>query len=117
MMLLSALPFSAVGMLAVLGYLNNQNFLLLLTAAWFLGFAVAIVAAPSKLQWGIEGRVSRRGGGLTTLDSALLIGVLSAFSFWVFFTLHDHWFVLAHGIYWGLVSVYQFNKALMSLRL
>ncbi len=92
---------SAISAVAAWGYSSIGNVLLLLTTAWFAGFAISTFS-PSR---------TRRLTGLNSnRDVAILTLTLGIFSFVAYFAIQSHWFLLAHGTYWTLVGLRKLFK-------
>ncbi len=105
--------FSATSAAAAWGYHSTGNVLLLLATAWFASFFIFTTLGGFRLTGRIETRMARHLGILTPGELLLLVSVMSIFSFVGYSSIQRHWFMLAHGAWWSLVSLRQGWKFLM----
>ena len=98
------LLLSGISALAVCGYIATGYVFLLLTAAWFAGFAIFSTFSPSKYGNSMQAMVWRTGFIPPAEGKALLL-TMGVFSFVANFAIQPHWFLLAHGTVWTLIAV------------
>ena len=89
---------SVVGGLAAYGYAQTDSIFLLLTAAWFAGFAIFNVLAWAFGKYNTPTIMSRQIPVV-----GLVVGGSSIVAHFVF---HSHWFMLAHGLFWIFFSLF-----------
>ena len=107
----------ALGAAAILfGLLQSafDNVLLLLAAGWFTTLAsVQLVSGTIRRAIrtdSIENRLYLSSGLASPVELVIITVTMSAFSFIMLFAWHSHWFLIVHGVWWGLVSLRQLTK-------
>lgn len=98
------LLLSGISALAVWGYIATGYVFLLLTAAWFAGFAIFSTFSPSKYGKSVQA-LFWRTQFIPPNEAKAFMLTMGVFSFWANFAIQPHWFLLAHGAFWTLLAV------------
>jgi hypothetical protein len=98
---------SGISALAAWGYDVTGNVLLLLTTAWFAGFALFSTFSPSKYGGSLRAMLYRKGF-IPPGEAIVLLLTMGVFSFVANFAIQSHWFLVAHGVLWTLVGAGNF---------
>ncbi len=104
MQVIKALPLLGIAMLTGWIYAEFGNVLILLTSAWFSVLFLASAFAPSKYGSSFESELYRQTGFLSPGELVVVMFVMAIFSFVAYFIVQSHWFLLAHGAWWGLAT-------------